>query len=337
VERVEPRIGGSPVDWANARFVEQALAGSMRRRGRPVRVRVGYSDSPWPYDVEIERLGPAVYFVRYSGQAQRETVFTAWRFVRAYLYWLDCAGPEVERLTVNCSDGNQPSGARFTPSGPPSAIPLPDPHFHKFEGFAAQRRLAETVPTWASRSDEIVWRGSGNGVGRVGFSAADQEDPTVLPRVRLCLKLAGVAGTDVLLTQFPDDFALWTSAAQLAGVVGESEPEPAWLNRKFALDIDGYTNTWSNFLIRMLFGCCVLKVGSPNRQWYYDRLRPFEHYVPVRADLSDLMEQIEWVRSHPAEAAAIAEAGRRFTLTLDFERGKRDAVQILTEHWNGGA
>ena len=39
---------------------------------------------------------------------------------------------------------------------------------------------------------------------------------------------------------------------------------------------------------------------------------PWEHYVPIKADLSDLREKFEWAESHPIEARQIAENGTRF-------------------------
>ena len=41
-------------------------------------------------------------------------------------------------------------------------------------------------------------------------------------------------------------------------------------------------------------------------------LVPLVHYVPVRADLSDLCARVAWVRAHPARAAAISAAAQRF-------------------------
>lgn len=63
--------------------------------------------------------------------------------------------------------------------------------------------------------------------------------------------------------------------------------------RRFALDVDGNTNAWANLFQRLLLGCCVIKVASPfgYRQWYYDDLVPWVHYVPVRADMADLVDR----------------------------------------------
>jgi hypothetical protein len=51
-------------------------------------------------------------------------------------------------------------------------------------------------------------------------------------------------------------------------------------------------------------------------EFFNDWLRPFEHYIPVLPDLSDLVEKIEWARSHDAEARMIQERGRQATLRI---------------------
>lgn len=40
-------------------------------------------------------------------------------------------------------------------------------------------------------------------------------------------------------------------------------------------------------------------------------VRPYEHYVPVRPDLSDLVERVAWAEAHPDEARLIQERGRQ--------------------------
>ena len=70
------------------------------------------------------------------------------------------------------------------------------------------------------------------------------------------------------------------------------------------------------------------------RQWYYDQIKPFEHYVPVSADMADFDEKIEWVRSHHAEAKAIAERGQALARTLTFASQAQRAASIIEEHWD---
>jgi len=46
--------------------------------------------------------------------------------------------------------------------------------------------------------------------------------------------------------------------------------------------------------------------------WFSDLLVPFENYIPVRYDLDDLEEKIEWVLEHDTEAREIAERASEF-------------------------
>lgn len=59
----------------------------------------------------------------------------------------------------------------------------------------------------------------------------------------------------------------------------------------------------------LLGGYCILAINSGHslRCWLWDGLREYEHYVPVRADLSDLFEQLHWCEDHPEECRVIAE------------------------------
>ena len=97
---------------------------------------------------------------------------------------------------------------------------------------------------------------------------------------------------------------------------------------RMLIDIDGNSNSW-NALARFRMGCCVLRVESVWRQWFHDRIAPWEHYVPVRADLSDLGERIQWCLDNDEAAAEIAARGRRFALATRFEDEMDAAAQSL--------
>jgi Glycosyl transferase family 90 len=55
----------------------------------------------------------------------------------------------------------------------------------------------------------------------------------------------------------------------------------------------------------------VLVQERPWAEWFWPELRPWEHFVPVRRDLSDLVERTEWTLEHRDEAAQIGAAGQR--------------------------
>ena len=73
----------------------------------------------------------------------------------------------------------------------------------------------------------------------------------------------------------------------------------------------------------LLGASCIVKVASPNgyRQWYYDRLIPWENYVPIRSDLSDLEQAVAWFARHDAEAQRIDARGRELAVSIDLTSG----------------
>ena len=56
----------------------------------------------------------------------------------------------------------------------------------------------------------------------------------------------------------------------------------------------------------------LILVERPHKEYYYEHLRAWQHYVPVKRDLSDLLEQVAWVQQHPVEAQVIAENAYTF-------------------------
>merc|ERR1719398_591091 len=62
----------------------------------------------------------------------------------------------------------------------------------------------------------------------------------------------------------------------------------------------------------LLGGWLVLKPASPNEQYFHADLAPDEHYVPLRADLSDLQAQVARARANDAWAHEVAVRGAAF-------------------------
>lgn len=81
---------------------------------------------------------------------------------------------------------------------------------------------------------------------------------------------------------------------------------------KMLLNIDGYTCTYPGYLWRLLSNSVTFKQDSYNEQWFYDALKPWEHYVPVNHDLSDIVEKIDWVLENDHKAKLIADNSTNF-------------------------
>lgn len=321
------------------RLLTPLLSYQLRRSLGRLNVSMPLSSRPAEPTMSAHEI--AIY--RRAGQVQfglstrpADMVFKQRPSITAYLYLFSHCPPEVEAITCACDDGNLPSAARFAPSSrTTSTIAVPDRYFILRNGFAAERRLAEanSIP-WSDRRSTLVWRGGLNGDGIHPQMPEDADNPRVIQRLRLCMKLKSVPGVDVRISSAIDP-SIPRSQLEPFGILGADRAEAEWLGDKFAIDIDGWTNAWSNLIIRLHFGCCVLKVASADgyRQWWYDRLVPWEHYVPVSADMGDLVEKIDWVRSHDNEAQAIARRGRALVQTMTLASETAIGAALITNNW----
>lgn len=240
-------------------------------------------------------------------------------------------GP-LPRFTLDVSDGNRVSDAAFGwSSANPRTTLITDPIFLIYNGFSAEQMQAQSAPRWRERNAILRWRGGPNGWGEMRSDTAAATDPAVVQRIRLVLAGRTIPDTDIRLISYPH--APIEPGAPAFELVGSNLEETSWCNDRYAIDIDGWTNTWTNFLVRLHYGCCVLKVTSQfgYRQWYYDRIRAWEHFVPVRADLADLAEKVDWVRSHDREAQDIAMRGQAFARSMTIDGESERAVETIRQ------
>eukprot|EP00397_Hematodinium_sp_SG-2012_P054142 GEMP01065093.1.p1 GENE.GEMP01065093.1~~GEMP01065093.1.p1 ORF type:complete len:278 (+),score=45.52 GEMP01065093.1:299-1132(+) len=131
------------------------------------------------------------------------------------------------------------------------------------------------------------------------------------PRVRLCqLSTLVPSMIDAKITNsgFPHLSQLYRDANITA--TGRI-PIEAQLGYRYAIHIDG--SATSDRLYWMLKSKSLVFIQeTPLKVWAHRGLLPYHHYVPVREDLSDLVDKIQWAEAHPLEAAAIVEAADEF-------------------------
>lgn len=59
-------------------------------------------------------------------------------------------------------------------------------------------------------------------------------------------------------------------------------------------------------------GSLVFKQDSGYYEHFYRKLVPWEHYVPVRSDIADLVERVEWARREDRRAEEMAASAAQF-------------------------
>jgi hypothetical protein len=206
----------------------------------------------------------------------------------------------------------------------PDAILIPDYRFLQTLGYQEFRASVnrDWIP-WSQRKPVVFWRSMANGPI---FEPTDPDDWSWLPRVHLCDTAAGLAQRfpiDVKITGIPpgvrEMYAEYVPSMER--FYGASVAPIDFMGYRYLIDIDGWANAYAGFFQKLLTGSTVLKVASPRRyrQWYYDRLQPWEHYVPVASDLSDLESAVDFVFTNEAEAYAIGQRGREVALAMTLE------------------
>jgi hypothetical protein len=262
---------------------------------------------------------------------------TAWRRLGAILDLVADEKIDDGEWTADLGDWvRQPGPVIGFCSNRDESLLVPDRGFHASRGYERERQAAARAPAFTDRDPRIVWRGSPTGQGHAVADPLSPTDLTLVQRVRMCLLLREVP--DPLRGHVDARIAVGrrmpraqADAYGRAGIAGDHVAQASWCYRRYAIDIDGHANAFSNLFIRLLYGCCVIKVESPLgfRQWYYDRIEPWRHFVPVAADLSDLTDVIAWCHGHPRECGEIATAGQRVALEMTPATERAAAIRTL--------
>ena len=162
----------------------------------------------------------------------------------------------------------------------------------------------ELLPKWEDRLPILFWRGSGS--RRSGFLRRD-----------VVLKLSENPNTDV---KFISNW-IYLEDQVPENCIGENVNYTDFAKYKMVLIIDGNgissAHSWC-------FGIGGIPFMITNNDfWFKPLLIPFGNYIPIKYDLSDLEEKIEWVLEHDLEAREIAERASTFAyhiFTPEFQK-----------------
>ncbi len=192
---------------------------------------------------------------------------------------------------------------------------VPDLYFFNTTGYA---EVLKSEPLgWSSRKDRIVWRGSSTG-GILNVS-----NFTELPRYKLC-KLGSAFGEKadfglINIVQAVDDptHRQIVERVQNDGLLKSFIPIRDFQENKYIVHIAGNAAAWG-LIEKLRLACCTLVIESQWLQWFDEHLRPWEHYVPVKSDLSDFASKVDWCFENDREAEQIGRRGRDFALRYDY-------------------
>ena len=97
---------------------------------------------------------------------------------------------------------------------------------------------------------------------------------------------------------------------------------------KYHIDIaGGGGTTWKGTLQKLAMPGLLFHHETVMKDFFHDELIPYQHYVPIQQDLSDLRQQYEWAENNPNEAKKIAQAATEFVQNLRSEEWLRSTYE----------
>ena len=238
-------------------------------------------------------------------------------------------GPFKQTIVINFADEGVDPGIAFSDWRSERTL-ITDPVFIGHQAYERARQCFsdERQRPWSDRRDVAFWRGSSTGY-RPGTKQP-------LPRAQLCeiARSEKARNFDVGITQIVDVDEEHRTLIETKGYLTNYETWELLDQYKFHIDIDGHSNSWPGLLLKLHSGGLVFKVESllGHKQWYYERLLPWQNYVPVKADMSDLISLVEYFRRNDADARRIAAEGQKLARSMDLETELDKGVSAIASH-----
>ena len=169
-------------------------------------------------------------------------------------------------------------------------------------------KIGDVKTDWAVKKDVAVFRGGSTGCG--GTAETNQ---------RLKLATMRSPDLDVGITKYTSHLKFISpEEIEVAKKVADPVPTLTWDQQseyKYLIHVDGNVLAY-RLLKSMLTKSVILRVKSDFIHWADKYMKPNEHYIEVKADLSDLQEKVDWCKAHDEECKKIAEAGYEFAVKV---------------------
>ncbi len=191
--------------------------------------------------------------------------------------------------------------------GEKSLILIPDwMNLRSWPKLRSKIKYANSVYSWNNKENLLIWRG---GIAdSTGFR---------FKLVKLALKHPHLINAGIVERNVEWD----TKIKILANNYGRSEQDvinmesfiqpEQHLKYKYQISIDGARCTWERLIWQLHAKSLVFKYESTQKQWFYNGIKPFEHYIPIFSE-QDLLTKLEWAKKHESNVLAIINNANNF-------------------------
>ncbi len=209
---------------------------------------------------------------------------------------------------------------------------MPDPAFINSNGYVKEIQSGTEIDTrypWAAKIPTVFWRGASSGLG---MNSKDDLWKRA-PRIQLALaskKINNPEFIDAMISTVVDyGEPIQSQRVRDLGIVGEYRPFEDFLRYRYQVDVEGICCAWISCFLKLASKSLVLKVESDYLQWYYDRIIPWEHYVPIAGDSSDIVEKIQWIHRHDEQCREIALRASALMPTITYRDSLLETKSML--------
>jgi hypothetical protein len=204
-----------------------------------------------------------------------------------------------------------------------NTICIPDFHYIKSNGYKNIIKLIDNnFVDWNNKINKCVWRGSHS--SDLYYNFIDYQNREGVKNI---LYLDDI---DIYITNGPRNYFIdLYNKSKFINIDYKSNylSIENQLKYKYILDIDGWACTWDATFWKLYSGSVLLKQKSVWKQWYYDELIEYVHYVPFANDFSDLNEQIQWCINNDDKCQEIINNSRKFVLDkLNWNQVQNDII-----------
>jgi hypothetical protein len=186
------------------------------------------------------------------------------------------------------------------------------PDWYSLRGFEPDKTLVlegNVLHPWESKKPLLFFRGSDSGI-------SDWDLWLNYPRPKL-MEMS-VQHPDLIDAKFNYLFNhhIIGEQARSLGYMGEYVSMRDSSCFKYAMDIDGNCAATPRMPLLMHSTSVILKNTTDSVLWFYPRVKPYEHFIPVSEDLSDLFIKLEWAKNHDAQCQKISANARRLAAEI---------------------
>jgi len=145
---------------------------------------------------------------------------------------------------------------------------------------------------------------------------------------------AGVTSWNISDKKYTNENLSYINPAELPFKKSSKVPMSKQTRYKYLVNIDGNGVAY-RFTRELSFKSVILKVDSTKEMWYFPLLEPYVHYVPIKEDLSDLADKIEWCKKNDEKCRIISENAYNFYQKYINKNGIADYCQYLFNSISG--